>query len=298
MAKRTDPYDFFLAPVATASDGSLSTTGYINLEDTFVGLRYKSITGLESLGVTNNYVEKYAESDEAKVYVPQNAPRQSVDIRLTVYIFSPTKGDYAGQISMIETIYNDFLNFIDNKKMIYYDTARLRKCFMYQDGAIAPKEMKLKGHPYFEVDIPFKSVYGHASIEATHTYADITGDTAYIPTKRRLMAGAPLHLEVSYDFNIGKMYLTCSTTGDEDWRLTPQTDNVDYNPALYLYDITISCSKLGVKNCRLMFDIYQGGFTDLDDTAIAGSVTDYFDGYNAGKNGLIERWKINDIIHK
>lgn len=178
----TEPYDFFIGILDISSLGelSLSSEGYINLEDTFHGLRYNKIVGIEKFGGTNNYVETFVEDDTAAVYTPSTAARGQNEVTLSLYFFDPDSSadkSYADMINAVETVYHKFLDFIDNKVLIYYDTARKRKVLMYQDGDIAPTKMVLKGgEPYFDVDIPFKTIKGHASIPTSEVYSEVTGD--------------------------------------------------------------------------------------------------------------------------
>lgn len=180
----TDPYDFFIGVLDESTLGalSMSSNGYVNLEDTFSGLRYNKFVGIEKYGETNNYVETWAEDDTAAVYVQSSASRGQNEATLSLYFFDPELADnktYADMIAAIEDVYHKFINFIDGKKVIYYDTARKRKILMYQDGDISPSEMVLKnGIPYFSVEIPFKTIKGHASIPMSKVYSNIKGDVS------------------------------------------------------------------------------------------------------------------------
>lgn len=181
----TEPYDFYIGVLDEGEDGalSLSSDGYVNIEDTFAGLRYESFAGAEKRGKTRNYSETWAEDDEALVYVPSGAERDVVSATLTLYFFDAEMGvsgrTNADSIGAVLALYEKFLSFVEGRKFIYCDTVRRRKSMLYLDGEVSPKTMTLKGGvPYYEVAFSMKSVYGHPSIPNTELYADVSGDTA------------------------------------------------------------------------------------------------------------------------
>lgn len=183
MAEVTEPYDFYIGVLEEGDDGtlSLSEAGYVNLEDTFSGLRYESYAGIEKRGKTRNYEETWAESDEALVYVPSGAERDVVETTLTLYFFDPMSWEEgrtnAERIGAVLSLYEGFLSFVEGRKFIYCDTVRGRKSMLYLDGAVSPKTMTLKGGiPYYEVAFSMKSVYGHPSIPISEVYGDVSGD--------------------------------------------------------------------------------------------------------------------------
>lgn len=126
-----------------------------DLEAEFPGLRYKECTGLNSYGEPKNaYVEEFAETSKAEVYVSTTPAHKQTTIKLTlIFLEGDAKDDAA---------YQDFMKFITGSKVAYRDTARKRKVLMYLSGATEPKSDTLYGQKYKEVTFTFKNVYGRS----------------------------------------------------------------------------------------------------------------------------------------
>lgn len=137
--------------------GETSAT-WKDLEVEFSGLKYKECTGLNSYGeLTSNYVEEFAETSKAEVYVAATPAHKQTTIKLTLIFL---EGD--GDEDKGDTAYHDFLKFITGCKIAYRDTARERKVLMYLTGATEPKSDTLYGQKYKEVTFTFTNVYGRS----------------------------------------------------------------------------------------------------------------------------------------
>lgn len=164
MAKYHDSgYDFLMSKVTIDETGKKTIANEVNIEEQFPGLVYKQCTGLDSFGKPRPYVENYAESDEAYVYVPSNDARDQISITLTLYFFDPSNSkDDATAITSAEKVYQDFMKYISGGLILFRDTARKRKVLIYQSDAPSVKTDKLYGVIYKEVEIKFTSVYGRS----------------------------------------------------------------------------------------------------------------------------------------
>lgn len=160
-----DEYDFFLRKVIDNGDGTYTLGEEKNLEDDFVGLRYKSMSGLNLTGNPKGvYTESYAESDGSRVYVSQNTARESVELTLKLVFFCAAEGlDYGSQIVAMEENYHDFCDFIIGGLLIWRDTARQRRVLMYQsDKPTIDSDKFGDGIPYIEASFKFKNVLGES----------------------------------------------------------------------------------------------------------------------------------------
>lgn len=58
-------------------------------------------------------------------------------------------------------VFKSFMSFIDNNKLYYWDTARLKKAYMVLKDAVPVKEDMHKGSiPYMLVDFKFQNLWG------------------------------------------------------------------------------------------------------------------------------------------
>lgn len=155
-------YKFYIKPVTRGNDGVFTIGDILDLEADFPGLRYKSMTGMGAYGKPRVYSEIYPESDKADVYMLQSDPRDPFKAVLTLYFFDPDNhSDYPSAIAGADKPYRDFMDAISGRFVIYFDTARRRKAFLYLDESTEPKNDILKGGtPYKEVQFSFSSVYG------------------------------------------------------------------------------------------------------------------------------------------
>lgn len=166
-------YKFLMKKVVLNADGTQTIGEEKDIEADFDGVRYKSMSGLESYGTPANvYSETAAESGKAMVYVSPNPTESQAELILTLYFFPPstsTASTDAARISEISAAYHSFCDFIRGGKIIYRDTVRKRKVLMTLTGAISPTTDRLYGQIYKEVSFTFTSEYGH-----TFAYDDET----------------------------------------------------------------------------------------------------------------------------
>lgn len=161
-------YKFYMKK-STWSEEGWSTGEEVDLEEHFKGLRYKSVNGLRTYGRPKGvYVETYAESDSARVYISPLSLYEQTDITLTLYFFDPlyreTLNDNARQsaIKAAGDVYDAFMEYITGGIINYYDTARQKSVFMYLNDSAEPSVDSLKGVIYIEVPFKFKNIYGRS----------------------------------------------------------------------------------------------------------------------------------------
>lgn len=91
------------------------------------------------------YTENYAESSETKVYIAPEVSRKVPDVKFNLYFI----GDD------FQTDYDNFINFISNRKLEYRDTLRGKRCYL-----ILSKEVQNKSEDilnYIEAEFTFLS---------------------------------------------------------------------------------------------------------------------------------------------
>lgn len=157
-------YKFLMKKVVLNADGTRTIGEEKDLEVDFDGIRYKSMSGLESYGTPSNvYSETAAESSKAMVYVSPTPTEKQTELTLTLYFFPPstsTATTDAAKIAEISSLYHSFCDFIRGGKIIYRDTARKRKVLMTLTGAVSPTTDRLYGQIYKEVSFTFTNEYG------------------------------------------------------------------------------------------------------------------------------------------
>lgn len=155
-------YRFYIGLVNEDVDGSIkSVDDFKDLERDYVGLRYKSLTGVNSYGTPRVYEETFAESNEALVITSDVL--QQTDLVLTLYFFGHSynvEDDIA--YSEASSVYHKFYQDIRGKKLVWYDTARKRKVLMRLSSATPPKEDRLHSLPYICAEFKFKNIYGES----------------------------------------------------------------------------------------------------------------------------------------
>lgn len=160
----------------TRNDSTQAESKLLDIEISFPGLRYKSISGLDAYGKPRVYSENMPESAKGSVYIPSDKSlREQTDIELTLYFFDP---DYIDghtdeeQLMAVEEVYHKFVDFVSGGSIVYYDTARKRKVKMYLNDAVTIGTDRLTGVIYKEVTFKFKNLYGQSFP---------TDDTTFIP---------------------------------------------------------------------------------------------------------------------
>lgn len=122
-----------------------------DLEKDFPGLKYLKCEGLETKGKPYIYTEKYADSDELRVYIPEQINREPTTIILSLCFVGEKRRD----------AYNDFYEYVKKGKFKYWDTVRNKEALLVLTNEVSPKEDLLKGSmPFIEVDFKFQNLYG------------------------------------------------------------------------------------------------------------------------------------------
>lgn len=144
-----DDYKFYMSRY---DKGLGSWEEEIELTEKFEGLLYCKCEGISSKGkVKNIYTESYAESEELRIYLPENPVRESTEINLCVVFVEDTRRD----------VLDSFVEYVTGKLIRYWDTVRNRIVYMIQTDEIKPEEDIIIGStPYIYVEIPFKNIKG------------------------------------------------------------------------------------------------------------------------------------------
>lgn len=132
----------------------LSSNGsdWTDIETTYSGMRYLKCKGLEDKGKPKNkYQETFADSDELRVYEPDDVMLEATDITFT-FIFV---GDNR------QSVYESFYNYVKKGKFYYYDTMRRKKAYITLFEHVKPSDDIYKGStPYIQADFKFKNLWG------------------------------------------------------------------------------------------------------------------------------------------
>lgn len=133
--------------------------------------RYKSCSGLESYGeVKTVYTESYAESDGTRVYVGEDAARESTSVTLELYFFGSdpdvsdesVSDDVTEQIVAASESYHKFMDYVSGCYVLYWDDYRQRQVLLYLQNAVETSSDVIKGIPYKEVSFKFSNVFGRS----------------------------------------------------------------------------------------------------------------------------------------
>lgn len=175
MAERSKAgYHFMMRRVVQdASSGVWSIGGARDIEESFSGLRYKSISGLHSYGECKSvYEEDYAEEDGVRVWTGSSAyvdsgggelvsVRSAVDIKLSLYFFSDDESDMIAGAGGCGENYHAFMDWLGNDGMVIWeDDLRCRVALMYLSEASEPNIDNLCGIQYIGVELTFANVLG------------------------------------------------------------------------------------------------------------------------------------------
>lgn len=174
-----DEYSFFMTRVDRLSGGSYEVADTeVDLERDFVGLRYKSFSGLGSFGdIKGVYAEDWAEDDGVDVYVSGDVVRSQVEYKLALYFFCADESvtDIPSQVDAARSVYEAFLDYVSGCLLVYRDTVRKRRALMYLEDASEPSTDSLVGKSYLAVTFTFKSVLGRAYPLSDTAIADYLG---------------------------------------------------------------------------------------------------------------------------
>lgn len=147
-------YKFYIQR-ADASENGVGPA--IDLEEYFRGLKYRSCDGLETVGkVKNLETESYAEADGSRVWHPSDesvgATCESTTVILNLVFVGKER----------RTTLDLFRELAYSGRLLYWDTARLKKaCLVLRDEQTAEKDT-LKGLEYVDVKFKFVNVWGRA----------------------------------------------------------------------------------------------------------------------------------------
>lgn len=133
-----------------------SNNSYTDLESYFTGLKYSKCVGLNDKGKRKNvYMESYPEENGERVYMDSTVKRDSTDVSLTLF--------FTGTVASRQTAYENFCSFIQNKKILYYDSVRLREvCLVLTEPVKPSSEVFVGSEPYTEVTFKFKNIWGES----------------------------------------------------------------------------------------------------------------------------------------
>lgn len=124
-----------------------------DIEKRWPGLKYSKCVGLNAKGKRKNvHIEKYADSAELRVWQdPDAVLREATEITLTLFFTGADR----------QAIYDNFVSYISNGKLHYWDTIRKKEAFMIFVDQSEPKEDVYKGSiPYILVDFKFQNLWG------------------------------------------------------------------------------------------------------------------------------------------
>lgn len=124
-----------------------------DLEKMFAGLKYAKCKGLNDKGKQKNvHIEKYADSDELRVWKdPDGVLREATNITLELYFTGVNR----------HAVYDSFVSYISYGKIHYWDTERKREAFMVFIDKSEPREDVYKGSiPYILAEFKFQNLWG------------------------------------------------------------------------------------------------------------------------------------------
>lgn len=121
---------------------------YVEMEDSFPGLRYKSCTGIENQGEVKTYSEEYPETSVPRVYLTNKTKPRDIELKLLF--------DGADRFAVMSR----FVAYITGYKFKFKDSIRNIVVDMYLSGEVKVDESKHYGHPYLIVTFPCISLNG------------------------------------------------------------------------------------------------------------------------------------------
>lgn len=163
-------YSFVMRRVVQDVDSGVWSVGdAVDLEGDFVGLRYKSMSGLHSYGECKVvYSEDYAEEGGERVWFGSSAfggrsLRGSVDVSLSLYFFADDEGDVSLGLEECGANYHAFMDWLGNDGMVIWeDDLRCRVVLLRLGGAEEPDADNICGIPYIGVTLKFANVLGRS----------------------------------------------------------------------------------------------------------------------------------------
>ena len=121
--------------------------------------KYVKFEGLSETGkVKNIYTETYAETEELRVYIPDEVLYENTDLSLTL-LFSP----YSENDSDVQDNERAFFEYVSGHKIEYHDTFRNRYVsLLLLNKPEVVGEVLYGGSRYREVKYTFKNIYGRS----------------------------------------------------------------------------------------------------------------------------------------
>ena len=162
-----DAYSYFMTKCVRDDAGVWSVSDEEkDLERDFLGLRYKSLGGLNDYGASRViYAEEYAERDGADVYISSSVDaREQTELELSLYFFASdgTLGSDAELYASASGVYHTFMDYLSGGFVVYRDTIRQRRVLMYLSESAEPEKDILYGKPYLMCKFTFKNVFGRS----------------------------------------------------------------------------------------------------------------------------------------
>lgn len=130
----------------------------IDIEEQFK-CKYVRFEGLSETGkVKNIYTETYAETEELRMYIPDEVLYDNTDMSLTL-LFSP----YSENDSDVQDNERAFFEYVSGHKIEYHDTFRNRYVsLLLLNKPEVVGEVLYGGSRYREVKYTFKNIYGRS----------------------------------------------------------------------------------------------------------------------------------------
>lgn len=121
--------------------------------------KYVKFEGLSETGkVKNIYTETYAETEELRMYIPDEVLYDNTDMSLTL-LFSP----YSENDSDVQDNERAFFEYVSGHKIEYHDTFRNRYVsLLLLNKPEVVGEVLYGGSRYREVKYTFKNIYGRS----------------------------------------------------------------------------------------------------------------------------------------
>lgn len=134
----------------------------IDIEEHFK-CKYVKFEGLSEAGkVKNVYTEAYADSEELRVYVPDEVLYEQTDISLTL-LFAPSSAND----NDVQDNERAFFEYVSGHKIEYHDTFRNRYVsLLLLNKPEVVGEVLYGGSRYREVKYTFKNIYGRSFAES------------------------------------------------------------------------------------------------------------------------------------
>ena len=130
----------------------------IDIEEQFK-CKYVKFEGLSETGkVKNIYTETYAETEELRMYIPDEVLYDNTDMSLTL-LFAP----YTENDSDVQDNERAFFEYVSGHKIEYHDTFRNRYVsLLLLNKPEVVSEVLYGGSRYREVKYTFKNIYGRS----------------------------------------------------------------------------------------------------------------------------------------